>query len=150
MAASLICYPLGVLLPVMRLEKMGHVHESSILAGGLDLLTHGQVAVGLVVLLCSVVIPLLKLLGLGVLLTKQHTRKRRSVRQRARLYQAVELAGRWGMVDVLLVAVVVAALKLGDLVNVAPGPGLTAFAAFVVLSLLATACFDPHAIWSER
>jgi paraquat-inducible protein A len=147
--ASLICYPAGITLPVMRLQQMGHVHEASIWTGGISLLTHGQVAVGLVVLLCSVVIPLAKLLGLLMLLSRWRLGVAGGPRQRARLYRGVELAGRWGMIDVLLVAVLVAALKLGDLVQVTPGPGLTAFAACVVLSLLAAACLDPHAIWSE-
>jgi paraquat-inducible protein A len=59
----------------------------------------------------------------------------------------VEFLGRWGMVDVLLVAVLVAVVKLGDLVTVTPGPGVLAFGSVVVLSLLASAAFDPHALW---
>lgn len=143
---SLICYPLGITLPVIRLEQMGHVHEASIWSGGIALLTGGQIAVGLVVLLCSVVIPLVKVGGL-FLLTSHPPSVRRT--HQAWLYRAVELAGRWGMIDVLLVAVLVAAVKLGDLVRVQPGPGVIAFTACVVLSLIASASFDPHAIWER-
>lgn len=53
------------------------------------------------------------------------------------------------MVDVLLVAVLVAMVKLGDLVEVTPGPGVAAFTAVVLLSLIASALFDPHAIWED-
>jgi paraquat-inducible protein A len=63
------------------------------------------------------------------------------------VYRAIEAAGRWGMIDVLLVAVTIAAVKLGDLVVVTPGPGVVAFGACVVLSLAASAVFNPHAIW---
>jgi len=144
--AALICYPLGVTLPVMRLEQLGLVHETSIWAGTVSLLTHGQWLVGLVVLACSVVIPVLKLLGLFALTIRPEVMHRHN---RARLYRAIEVAGRWGMIDVLLVAVLVAALKLGDVVAVTPGPGVAAFAACVLLSLIASAVFNPHAIWES-
>lgn len=144
--AALVLYPLGIMLPVLRLEQLGHVHETSIWAGGISLLTHGQVLVGLVVVLCSIVIPLLKLAGLLVLTARWPALRRH---HQARLYRWIELAGRWGMIDVLLVALLVAAIKLGDLVEVTPGPGLLAFTACVLLSLLASVIFDPHAIWEH-
>jgi paraquat-inducible protein A len=53
------------------------------------------------------------------------------------------------MLDVMLVAVLVAFVKLGDLVDIHPGPGVVAFTTCVVLSLLASACFDPHCIWEK-
>jgi len=144
--AALVMYPLGILLPVLRLEQLGHVHETSIWAGGISLLTHGQVVVGLVVLVCSVLIPMAKLLGL-FLLTAQARLLRR--RHQAAVYRWIELAGRWGMIDVLLVAMTVAAVKIGDLVTVTPGPGVVAFTMCVMLSLLASATFNPHAIWGD-
>src|SRR5205085_2604151 len=110
------------------------------------LITHHQVLIGLVVLVCSVVIPVLKLAGLFVLTGRWVTLERR---HRASIYRAIEAAGRWGMIDVLLVALTIAAVKLGDLVVVTPGPGVVAFGACVVLSLAASAVFNPHAIWEE-
>ena len=143
-ASALICYPLGILLPVMTLRELGHVTETSIWAGTVSLMEHGQWLVGAVVLVCSIVVPLLKLGGLFLLCARPAWLGRH---HKAALYRAIEMAGRWGMIDVLLVALVVAALKLGDLVEVAPGPGTVAFGACVVLSLVASALFNPHAIW---
>jgi len=140
----MILYPLGVLLPVMRLEQLGHVRDASIWHGTISLLKHGQWLVGMVVLICSIIIPVLKLAGLFLLCVRQNALARR---HKAQVYRWIEMAGRWGMIDVLLVALVVAAVKLGDLVHVKPGPGVVAFAACVMLSLLASAVFDPHAIW---
>jgi paraquat-inducible protein A len=142
--AALILYPLGVSLPVLRLEEMGHVKETSIWAGTISLLGHGQIVVGLIVFLCSIVIPLVKLAALFLLTAPTPWLRRR---HQASVYHAIEWAGRWGMIDVLLVAILVAALKLGDLVEVHPGPGLVAFTCCVLLSLVATAFFNPHAIW---
>ncbi|MCA8981409.1 MAG: paraquat-inducible protein A, partial [Planctomycetes bacterium] len=61
----------------------------------------------------------------------------------------VEWAGRWGMLDVLLIAMVVTWVKVGDLVEVTPGPGVIAFTLCVLLSLLASARFDPHVLWEQ-
>ncbi len=66
---------------------------------------------------------------------------------RAITYRIVEFTGRWGMLDVLLVAVLIAALKIGDIVEVTAGPAALTFTLCVVLSLLSTAAFDPHGLW---
>ena len=68
-------------------------------------------------------------------------------RHRALMYHLVELLGRWGMLDVLLVAVMIAYVKLGDLITIQPGPGLQAFIIMVLLSLLASLCFNPRLMW---
>jgi paraquat-inducible protein A len=145
--AALVLLPFGVLLPVLKLEQLGHMHEASIWYGTLSLLSHGQVAVGLVVLICSVVLPTLKLVGLFLLTAPTPWLARR---HQTRIYHLVEFAGRWGMIDVLLVALLVAAVKVGDMVNVSPGPGVAAFTLVVVLSLIASMTFDPHAIWESQ
>lgn len=147
--AALILYPLAVTLPILRVSKLGMQHETGILEGTVRLLQGGQWVVGLVVLVCSVLFPLFKLLSL--LLLSSRWRWRRSLRRRhqALTYQVVEWTGRFGMLDVLLVALLVAVLKLGDLVTVSAGPGAVVFAACVTLSLIASALFDPHALWEE-
>lgn len=141
--AALVLYPLAVTLPIMRLEQLGHAREASVWSGSLGLLREGEVLVGAVVFVCSVVLPLLKLLGIVALCSS----RRLASNHGARFYRAIEITGRWGMLDVLLVAIVVAWVKIGDLVEVEPGPGALAFTACVLLSLTASARFDPHALW---
>ena len=142
--AALTLYPFAVTLPMIRIEKFGHLSESSILEGTATLLGSGHIVVGIIVLLCSVVLPLGKLIVLlmlsmgGLLLRHEH---------RALSYRIVEWTGRWGMLDVLLVSILVAVLKLGDWMDVSAGPAALAFTVCVVLSLLATATFDPHSLW---
>lgn len=144
--AALVIYPVAITMPVMSIERMGHRHEAGVLDGARALIRHGEVAVGLVVLLASVVVPAVKLVGLLVL-----TGAARQVRPRLRAatWRAIEASGRWGMLDVLLVALLVSVLKLGDLAEVTPGPGALAFTLLVVLSLAASMTFDPHAMWDD-
>ena len=132
-------------LPVLEVTRLGHVHDATIWSGVVALLAEGQVFVGVIVLFASVVAPILKLLTMLVLCVPLRTGRS----HRAMAYRLVEWIGRWGMLDVLLVAVLVAVVKLGDVVRVQPGLGLAAFAGVVVLSLLASAVFDPHSIWEE-
>jgi paraquat-inducible protein A len=144
--SALLLYPAAMGLPIMTLTRLGHAHETTIWAGMVSLLAEGQVAVGLVVLFCSVVAPVLKLAAIFALSAGQVFLPHR---HRAATYRLVEFLGRWGMLDVVLIALLVASVKLGDVVDVKPGPGVAAFAAVVVLSLLASASFDPHAIWNQ-
>ena len=145
--AALILYPLAMSLPIMEIERMGHTRSATILSGVIELAAEGDWFVAGVVLVCSVVAPLGKIgailvlcLG-GAMLPRQH---------KAMTYHVVDWLGRWGMLDVLLVALLVAAVKLGSWVAVHPGPGAAAFALVVIFSLLSAAAFDPEAIWTDR
>ena len=144
--SALILYPFAIGLPMIEVERFGHATAASILKGISGLLAQGHWFVGLIVLVCSIVAPMGKILALLILsgggfrLRAQH---------RAWTYRFVEWTGRWGMLDVLLVAILVAVVKLGDIVEVNAGPAAIAFGTVVVLSLLASASFDPHGLWEE-
>ena len=145
--SALILYPPAVLLPVLRIDRFGNANETGIIDGVATLFTDGHGWLAVIVLVCSVIIPLTKLLGLLVLST---TRIRVGTSARRRLWRVIEALGRWGMLDVLLVAALVALVKLGDLVRIEPGPGAAIFAIMVAFSLLASACFDPRAVRQEE
>ena len=142
---ALILFGPAILLPVLEIDKLGHHHESSILMGVWELLTHGSWFVGLVVLLFSIVFPLVKLvlmleLSLLGVLHRKH---------KAFTYRVMEHAGKWSMMDVLLLAFLVMLVKLGDLVEFHIGPGVVAFTLCVVMSMIASMSFDPHIIWEQ-
>lgn len=145
--AALILYPPAMLLPVIEIERLGRRSEATIWSGVVELLADGSILVALVVLVCSIVIPLLKIGATFVLCTGEMILPGR---HRAATYRWLEWIGRWGMVDVLLVALLVAVVKLGSWLSVHPGPGAAAFAGVVVLSLLASATFDPESIWESE
>ena len=144
--AALLLYPVAVSLPFMEVTRLGRHHTASIWSGTVELLAGGELLVGGVVLVCSLLLPLAKL---GAMFVLSGSGERLGHRMRATTWHLVEWSGRWGMLDVLLVAVLVATVKLGDLVDLTAGPGATAFTVFVLLNLAASACFDPHALWEE-
>lgn len=144
--AALVLYPVAIHLPIMTLERFGHRVEASVWTGTVGMLQGGEWLVGGVVFLCSVVLPLAKLLALLVLTAGPTSVARR---HQATTYRLVEWTGRWGMLDVLLIALVATWVKVGEIVEVDPGPGAFAFTLCVLLSLLAAARFDPHVLWEE-
>jgi len=142
---ALVLYFPAILLPILDIEQLGRHHKSSLLGGTFDLLAHGSWVVGTVVLLFSIVLPLVKLLALLELSRIGLTHRK----HRAWTYRVVEWTGRWSMMDVLLLALLVAAIKLGDLVEFHFGPAVLAFVLCVTMSMVASIVFDPHAIWEE-
>lgn len=145
--SALMLFLPAVSLPLLQLDRLGHHHEDSLWSGMVALLSEGYWLVGGVVLLFSLILPPVKLLTLYILCGSVEGFSHRA---RARMYRAVEALGRWGMLDVMLVAVLVAFVKLGNLVSIHAGPGLLAFALMVLLSLLAGLLFNPHALWDEE
>ncbi len=135
-SASLVLYPLAIGLPIMTLAQFGHARSTSVIGGVSTLWAEGHAILATVVGACSIVLPLAKCLAMiGLSLATGDSRCRR----RSRLVHLLEVSGRWGMLDVLLVAGLVAAVKLGELVRIEPGPGAIAFVACVVLAILGSA-----------
>lgn len=145
-AAALVLYIPAIMLPIMTLERLGHESIASIWSGTIGMLAEGHYTIGLTVFFFSIVAPVTKL---AALFTLCYAGPLLSGGARSWIYHAVEFIGRWGMLDVLLVAVLVAVVKLGDLVEVTPGPGVIVFGIVVLLSMLASISFDPHAIWED-
>jgi len=148
--AALILYVPANLYPILRMERYGVYSESTVWGGVQGLATYGYWFVAAIVFIASMLVPLVKLAGLLFLVvtTQLHTARWR--RGRVLLYRFIDVVGPWAMLDVFLLAVLVALVRLGQLATVMPGRGLIAFTAVVVLTLLASAAFDPRLIWKEK
>ncbi len=145
-SAALFLFWPAVLLPILEVERLGHRHASGILMGTLDLLWHGEWLVGAIVLIFSVFFPFVKIvLLLELSLLSLLRRKHKSI-----TYRVMEYVGKWSMMDVLLLAFLVMLIKLGTLVQFRFGPAVLAFVLCVVMSMVASASFDPHAIWEDE
>jgi paraquat-inducible protein A len=147
--AALILYVPANIYPIMGMHFYGAYRESTVWDGVVSLAEHNQWFVAIIVFLASMVIPVLKLSGLLYLVISTRFSLGRRQRDRTRIYKFIEVIGPWAMLDVFLLAVLVALVKLGTLVTILPGPGLIAFAAVVVLTMLASASFDPKVIWQR-
>ncbi len=136
------------LLPFMTIELYGNVHSSTIMGGIISLAEDGSGAIALIVFLASVLIPIMKLIILFYLsLTAKNYKHPKFKTQ---LYHIVEAIGRWSMLDIFLLAVLVAMMKLGSWTQVKPELGSLLFAFVVLFTMLASANFDPQLLWKEN
>lgn len=148
--AALILYIPANLFPILRMSQYGVSTENTVWQGSKLLFQDGDYVIALIVFLASILIPLLKLLGLFYLVfttRRGHTHGRHL---RTKIFRAIEIMGRWAMLDVFVLAVLVSLVKLQGLATVTAGPGLFAFSLVVVLTLLASASFDGRLIWEPE
>jgi paraquat-inducible protein A len=145
--AALILYVPANLYPILRMNWYGSYTENTVWDGVVSLARSNQWIVALIVFFASIVIPLAKIAGLFFLVASSRTGTPRWALARTRIYRFIDVIGPWAMLDVFLLAILVALVKLGQFATVLPGPGLLAFTCVVVLTILASASFDPKLIW---
>jgi paraquat-inducible protein A len=147
--AAAICYVPANLLPVMTVTSLGKRESDTIMSGVVYFLTHGMWPLAVVVFTASVFVPLLKLGNLVFLLISvQRSSSWRPV-ERTRLYRITETIGRWSMVDIYAITILVALVRLGNLATIEAGAGAVFFGAVVVSTMLAAESFDPRLIWDR-
>jgi len=145
-AAAAMLVPANV-LPILTTRTMGQTRTDTIFSGTVELWRQDFWAIAAIVFIASIVIPVLKLMGLGWLLVAARRGNVRDPRRLTRLYEALDFIGRWSMLDVFLVAFLAGLVRFGGLSNIEPGEGIAAFALAVVLTALATHAFDPRVLW---
>ncbi|PWS36352.1 paraquat-inducible protein A [Falsiroseomonas bella] len=145
-AAAILYIPANY-FPVLAFIQLGSGQPSTILGGVVELLDAGLLPLALLVFFASVAVPLLKVLGLGLLLGSTQAGWRGRLRDRTRLYFAVHAIGRWSMIDIFMVTILVALVRFGAVVSIQPGYGGVAFCAVVILTMIAAESFDPRLMW---
>ena len=145
--AAFVFYLPANLLPMTHTTSLGHVQSDTIMSGVIYFVQSGSWPVALVIFVASIFVPLLKLLILSFLLISVQRRSNWRPVDRTRLYRLTETVGRWSMVDVYVVTILVALVNLGALANITPGPAAIYFAAVVVITMFAAMAFDPRLIW---
>jgi paraquat-inducible protein A len=146
----MILYVPANLLPMMKTSSLFGSQSDTIMSGVVYFWTSGSWYLALIIFFASVMVPLLKMLALMLLLVSVQRRTPWQREQRARLYRLVEFVGRWSMLDIYVVAVIVALVQLKALATIQPGEGAIAFGAVVVLTMFAALTFDPRLIWDTR
>jgi paraquat-inducible protein A len=148
--AACILYIPANLLPVMTVTSFGRGEPDTILSGVKTLIAAGMWPVAILVFFASITVPVLKIVALAFLLVSVHRRSRWRPRDRTVLYRLVESVGRWSMVDIFMISILVALVNLGAIASIVPGPGAIAFASVVILTMIAAMTFDPRLIWDAR
>ncbi|MEO1190681.1 MAG: paraquat-inducible protein A [Pseudomonadota bacterium] len=146
---ALVLYVPANTYPVMTVVSLGKSYPSTILGGVEELLHAGMWPLALLIFFASVTVPFLKIFALILLLITTQRGSHWRLRDRTRLYRLVETIGRWSMIDIFVVSILIALVQVGQLATIYPGFGATCFAAVVVVTMLAAHSFDPRLMWDR-
>ncbi|MDJ0666079.1 MAG: paraquat-inducible protein A [Desulfobacterales bacterium] len=147
--AAFVFYIPANVLPVTHTTSLGAVQSDTIMSGVIYFIHSGSWPIALVIFIASVFVPLLKLLILAYLLMSIQRRWQWRPVDRTRLYRLTEVIGRWSMLDIYVITILVALVHLGALATIEAGPGAVFFAGVVVVTMLAAEAFDPRLIWDN-
>ncbi len=153
-AAALVAagYPLYMVanwFPMNVEDRLGQVSNQTIAYGVERLLSAGFWPLALIIFTASIMIPLIKLIGLTWLLWSVHHHSGRRLRRKTRIYRFIEEIGRWSNIDVFTIAIFLPIMQLGGFVSVHAGTGAPAFLAVIVLTMIAAKQFDPRLMWDN-
>ncbi|ELA8126663.1 paraquat-inducible protein A [Vibrio parahaemolyticus] len=148
--ASVIFYIPANLYPMMYTVSLGHSEGSTIMEGVILLWHLGSYPIAMVIFFASVFIPMAKMLALAWLYYNaqkaQYLPPEESI-SRLKIYRLTEFIGRWSMIDIFVVAILVALVQLQNLMAIYPGPAALSFAAVVIFTMLSAMIFDSRLLW---
>lgn len=148
-SAFLLYIPANI-FPIMMVSQFG-VGEPHTIAGGIVELIHSNmVPIAMLVLVASILVPLLKLIGISLLLLCVHFRWQVNARLWTAMYRVIAFVGRWSMLDIFMISILVDLVNLGSVAQIIAGPAATAFAAVVILTMFAAKTFDPRLLWDNQ
>jgi paraquat-inducible protein A len=145
--AGLVLFIVANSFPFLSFKMQGQVTQTTLATGVIDLYRQGMWELALLVLLTSIVVPLLQLLLLiYVLLPIKFNRTPWKLAQVFRFQQSL---GPWGMMEVFMLGILVAVVKLVEMAQIVPGLALWSFALLIFMLAGAAASLDPEIIWER-
>lgn len=148
LAAAILYVPANA-FPILHTATLGRDESDTILSGIIALWSDGSWPIATLVFVASILVPSLKFVVLGFLLLTTHRGWHWALYDRTVLYRVVDYIGRWSMLDIFVVTLLVALVQFRGLATVEPGPGALAFATVVILMMYAAQAFDPRLMWDR-
>lgn len=145
--ASIVVFIPANIYPVMTVITFGQGKPDTIISGVITLIQMGMYPIAAVVFVASILVPVFKLVGLLILLLAIQKRWRINKRQATVMYRYIHFIGRWSMLDLFMISILVTLVSMGGIASITTGFGATAFAGVVVLTMMAASTFDPRLIW---
>jgi len=135
--------------PIMNIVFMGEGDPSTIIDGVILLVHHGMIPIALIIFIASIAVPFLKISGIVILLLSVQFKWDLNPRQCATMYRMVEWIGRWSMIDIFVIAILVKLVSMGAVAEIQGGVAASFFGMAVVFTMLAANSFDPRLLWDN-
>ncbi|MDD1791666.1 paraquat-inducible protein A [Enterovibrio sp. ZSDZ42] len=137
-------YPISVLL------SNGKRFEDTIFSGVAGLIKQGMYGIAIIIFTASIIVPVAKIIGLLYILICIHLKVDSGRGQRMKMYRFVKWIGKWSMMDLCVIAIMVSLIDRGNLLDFTPGPGAIAFGLVVVLTMISAGSLDSRLIWDKH
>jgi len=148
--AALLAFIPANLYPIMIVYQLGIPKEATILSGIGEFIDYGLYPIAVIIFSASIIVPLIKIIGLFVLVYKAYTGIRLKPDKHSKIYHILEFLGPWSMLDVFVVALMVTVVELGFVTSVAAGPAINYFTLTVIFTMISANSFDPRLLWDKK
>jgi paraquat-inducible protein A len=146
---AILLYIPAMLYPMMEITKLGIKTQSTILEGVISFLEYENYFIAFVIFTASVVIPLIKLVGLLLIFISLKIDIKIRNKNKIKIFKFIHLIGKWSMIDIYVVAILASVVQVGELFNIKGGLAATSFALVVILTMIAAHRFDTRIIWDD-
>ena len=147
--SSLILLFPANLLPIMTVTYLGEKQPNTIMDGIEHFIQSGSYFIALLIFFASILVPVFKVMGIILIMISIQKKWKTRLRHKTLMFRFIKFIGRWSMLDIFVIAIMVALVNLGTLTAVVPAPAATYFATVVVLTILAANTFDTRLIWED-
>lgn len=147
---AILLYIPAMVYPMMEITKFGIKTESTILEGVISFIEYKSYFIAFVIFTASVIIPLIKLVGLLLIFISLKIDIKIENKNKNRIFKFIEMIGKWSMIDIYVIALLASVIQLGEIFNIKGGLAATSFALVVILTMVAAHRFDTRIIWDER
>jgi len=145
--AGLVLFIVANLFPFLEFRMQGLETRTTLVTGVVDLYNQGMWEISLLVLLTTIVVPLLQLLILiYVLLPLYLNRVPWKLGTVFRFFRGLQ---PWGMMEVFMIGILVAVVKLLKMAQIVPGPALWSFGLLILVLAASSASLDPRLVWNR-
>ncbi|MEZ8142509.1 paraquat-inducible protein A [Enterovibrio norvegicus FF-33] len=149
LAAVIFIFPANF-YPISILLSNGKRFEDTIFSGVAGLIKQGMYGIAIIIFTASIIVPVAKIVGLLYILICIHLKVTIGRRQRMKMYRFVKWIGKWSMMDLCVIAIMVSLIDRGNLLDFTPGPGAIAFGLVVVLTMISAESLDSRLIWDKH
>ena len=136
--------------PITYLLRNNEILPDTIFTGILTLIDNGLPVIALIVFVASIMVPVLKIIGLIMITLSVQLRWKISSKKRMQAFYLIDLIGKWSILDLFVISIMVAVFDKGQLLSVYPGLAATSFTIVVVSTLFAANNFDTRLIWDAQ
>ncbi len=145
-AGIIMLFPAN-LLPISGVYLTGSLSQDTLMSGVMSFISMGSYFVAFVVFFASIFVPVSKILIMLYLLASVHFKWRHSIKWQMRLLHIIHFVGRWSMLDLFVLALMMSLVTRGQIINFTVGPAAFYFGAAVFLTMISTSQFDSRLIW---